>query len=445
MATTANWLNFDLPVREQVRNGAEIIDYLQGYKLIPVYGRDFGYSLNLIKTINSLAATSPSLRACISDLQNYSFGSKIDVQNTPIEGLIADKDEKELPYKDKIDFIQLLKSTGINISEVIRVSGELLDSGIRQGNEYLRIQLITALGKVKGVKFTVIDQANVMYINGNSAVMISDYFDQSYWLTVKKPEILPVSELGKPAVWKDVGGDYVTVLHIRNNATGENFYGKPIIFPVLDSLLAEYRTLVLNSKIASTEMVAKMIMFFEELPPERQRNMTVEEKVKEFRLRMGELRKQGSNESVDPKSLIGLEYPNDTNQPLAVPLQVNRDVDYAEFTLNNASSVVYAVCGWAKELTGQVQVRTGIGANLLYDLFTIKNVATITPLQQKYESVWDWIIGQIFEVKGEEIPKLSLKFEDKIRTLVEKLSVVDSTLANAKSPQKVNNNSGLNQ
>jgi len=431
------WFEFDSPIPQQIQDSSEVFEMYSKYKLIPVYGRNTYSSNKLVEVLDSLSTVSPSLRACINDLNHYSFGNALDVQKIGIAGLVAEP--AEVSQKEKETFANTLKANiNLTFPEIIRVSRELLDCDTRQGNMYLQITALTVGGRIKGVKLKSIDQKNILYIANSSTALVTEYFDPSWWAK-NPPEILPVSTLAETANWKKVGNDYTTVLHIATNASGQNFYGRPSILSVMDSLLAEYRTLVLNSKIASTETIAKLLLFFEEMPTDRQRGLSAETKQEQFSLRMAGIRELGTNEGKSPKSIVALEYPNDTNQPLVTPVQVNRDVAYAEFTLNNAASVIYAVLGWSKELTGQIQVKTGIGANILYDLFVIKNVSTIIPIQERFESIWHWVISEIYTLAGIETPFHGIKFQDNITVLVSKMTAVMEAQKSTTTISKVNN------
>lgn len=432
------WFDFESPIPEQTQHADELHDFYDKFKLIPVYSNNAYTSNRLVELLDSLATVSPSLRACINDLCHYSFGNATDVKKVSIAGLIPDS-ELKLSQSEKEAFANnLVSDFNLKLTEVIRVSRELLDCDTRQGNMYLQVTALTVGGRVKGVKLKSIDQKNILYLANSSTALVTEHFDTTWW-SKNPPQVLPISTLQEKAKWKKVGNDYTTVLHITTNAAGQNFYGRPSILSVLDSLAAEYRTLVLNSKIANTETIAKLMMFFEEMPTERQRGLPQEEKQKQFALRTAGIRELATNEGKTPKSIIALEYPNGTNQPLVTPVQVNRDVNYAEFTLNNAASVIYAVCGWSKELTGQIQVKTGIGANILYDLFVIKNVSTIIPIQERFENIWQWVIGELYTLAGQEAPAYTVKFQDNISVLVSKMTAVMEAQKATTTINKVNN------
>ena len=435
------WFEFDNPIPQQVQDSQEIYEMYAKYKLIPVYSRNNYSSNKLVEVLDSLSTVSPSLRACINDLNHYSFGNALDVKKVGIAGLVPET--TEISQSEKEGFANKLKADlGLTFPEIIRLSREMLDVDTRQGNMYLQITALTVGGRVKGVKLKSIDQKNILYLANSSTALVTEFFDPTWWAK-KAPEVLPISTLQGGANWKKVGNDYTTVLHITTNAAGQNFYGRPSILSVMDSLLAEYRTLVLNSKIANTETIAKLMMFFEEMPIERQRGLSQKDKQDQFGLRMAGIRELGTNEGKSPKSIVALEYPNGTNQPLVTPVQVNRDVNYAEFTLNNAASVIYAVCGWSKELTGQVQVKTGIGANILYDLFVIKNVSTIIPIQERFENIWHWVITELYTLADLEAPIYNIKFQDNISVLVSKMTAVMEAQKNSTTVTKVNNSTPI--
>lgn len=383
----------------------------------------------MVNLIDDLAQVCPSHQACVRDLGFYAFGSSVGVQPRGEQGLTRETSTfEDIPLSQRKKFAADLKAKlGLSIMEILSTSNAMLASELRSGNIYLKITVNTAGGKVGDVQVDSIEQKNILYFTTGQAFLHTEYFTE-YWWSRKRPEILPVSHIGEDANWKRVGDDFVTVLHIKSNGTNKQYYGVPNALAVLDCMLAEYRTLVLNSKIASTELVSKLIMFFEEPPQERIRNLSAEERQAQFSQQIKALRgvatNEGETERNAAKAIIALQYPNDTNQPVVEPVTVNRDVAYAEFTLNNAASMIYAIHGWAKELTGQVQVKTGIGANILYDIFSIKNVSTVIPLQNKYENIWEWVITQCENLLETSVGDYSIKFPDNIGQLTLQLSAV---------------------
>jgi hypothetical protein len=256
-------------------------------------------------------------------------------------------------------------------------------------------------------------------IKDGAYAMVTEKFDEQWWYT-NKPQIIPVSMVGGSMNFKKVGNDYITLVHYKANGEGK-WYGRPKILSILDCMIAEYKTLLLNAKISSTELVSKLIFFFEEQDPARTRGLTKEEKQLIFNTRATSLRDVTTNEGDKVHSIAALEYPFGTKEPKAEKLQVNRDVNYATFSLDNAASMIYSINGWSKELTGMVQVKTGIGANILNDLFTIKNSSTIEPLQRRYESFWSWVIGEVENQMSLTESKYAIKFPNVVEGLVKRM------------------------
>ena len=73
-------------------------------------------------------------------------------------------------------------------------------------------------------------------------------------------------------------------------------------------------------------------------------------------------------------------------------------------------------------MTSARQAKTNLGGNLLYDLFTMKNEATIEPRQGRFEDLINQILAQILERESgpADFQGYGLKFPDIITRMIEK-------------------------
>lgn len=414
---------FESTVYQQIVDAEELIKVFDKYRLIPVYSTDKGTSHEFTRFLYELSELSPSHQSCKKDMQTYIFGNALDIVEKTYPSLLYKADDvKDIELSKKITYATQLKEIGISLGKIIEVSKALFSDELDSGNFYLHVRIATVLGEKKKVILTPVKQLNVMYLNvPKPYVMVTEKFDESWWIT-KPPKIYPVSYIEQPLnLQEEANGDLTTVIHFKGNDDAK-YYGRPRILTVIDCMMAEHKTLQLNSKIAATETLSKILMLFEELPPERTRSMTAEKQIEDFNKRMMSLRQITTNEGNKAHSIAAIEYPNGTTQPTTVKLDVNRDTIYAEFSLSNAASMIYSTHGWSKELTGMVQVKTGIGANILYDLFIIKNTSTVEPNQRKYEAFWGWLLGEIEVNMGLPESGLSIKFPDAVTSLVTKIT-----------------------
>lgn len=433
---------FATPLYPQVTDTEDVYKLFQKYSLIPVFSNNTSTSNCFLNFLYDLCEVSPSQQSCIKDMQTYAFGNALGVVEKTYPYLMHEEegDVKKVEVSEKVNYAKYLKKLGISFPTIIETSKSLFTDETISGNYYMMLRIVTA-GDSFSVKVTPLKQKNVMYVDvkdGNFA-LVTEKFDELWW-TNNKPKIYPVTIVGEDMNFKKEGNDYVTLIHFKANGEGK-WYGRPKILCILDCMIAEYKTLLLNAKISSTELVSKLIFFFEEQDPTRTRGLTAEEKQIVFNSRATNLRAVTTNEGEQVHSIAALEYPFGTKEPKAEKLQVNRDVNYATFSLDNAASMIYSINGWSKELTGMVQVKTGIGANILNDLFTIKNSSTIEPLQRRFEAMWTWIIDGVEKQMGLDESQYAIKFPNVVESLVGKIT--DQQIKkNATKPVTDLNNNG---
>jgi hypothetical protein len=124
--------------------------------------------------------------------------------------------------------------------------------------------------------------------------------------------------------------------------------------------------------------------------------------------------------------IAAMQYPFGGKKPEILTFDVNRDTEYARFTVEKATSSVYAAHGWAKELTGQATVKAGVGANMLYDLFLVKNVATIRPIQERFSAIFADVFDNIDAVIGRNPLSMTIKYPDIISDMIKTFRDADA-------------------
>lgn len=450
------FLQFKSPLPEALKDPKKINDLFHKYDIIPYYGDEQNTSHGLLSIIADLADLSPSHTACKRDLKAYAFGGRLDVQRYGIAGLSLSEEESLVSDPNiKIQFFQRLIELGLSPASLLNITKNLFDLLKDGGNAFLHIKEIRVGNTVK-FELTPWHFTQAGYLMRDSskddinAVVLTAYWDEEYWRKVP-PLVLPVSLIGEPYNWKESQNIRETVLHLKVENTRTHIYGKSELLSVMNALYAEYKTLELNAKIAGTELTAKHLLAFEETDPARIGRNGKESKAAsgigtkrtDFKTRIQALRELVTADGPDEKAtgLAGIQYPKGGQPPTLLNFNVNRDVDYAKWTAENAASVVFSVNGWAKELTGQVSIKAGVGANMLYDLFLVKNVSTIRPMQDYYATtVWADIFSNLNEVIGKQFSGLTVKYPDLITQMIVSFKNAANPLEQGNNPIQRDNN-----
>ena len=450
------FLQFRNPIPEALKDPKKISDLFKKYDIIPYFGDEQQTSHGLLSIIADLADLSPSHTACKRDLKAYAFGGRLDVQRYGIAGLSLSEEESLISDPNlKVRFFTRLMELGLPPASMLSITKSLFDLLKDGGNAYLHIKEIKVGGTIK-YEFTPwhFTQAGYLMRNHSSdidAIVLTAYWDEDYWHKVP-PLVVPVSIIGEPYNWKETDNYRETVLHLKIENTRTHIYGKSDLLSVMNALYAEYKTLELNAKIAGTELTAKHLLAFEETDPARIGRNGRESKAAQggigtkktdFKTRIQALRELVTADGPDDKAtgLAGIQYPKGGQPPTLLNFNVNRDVDYARWTADNAASSVFSVNGWAKELTGQVSIKAGVGANMLYDLFLVKNVSTIRPMQDFYaNTVWADVFTNINPVVGKEFAGLTVKYPDLITQMIVSFKNAANPLEQGNNPIQRDNN-----
>ena len=126
-----------------------------------------------------------------------------------------------------------------------------------------------------------------------------------------------------------------------------------------------------------------------------------------------------TNEGKQARSMAVLEYEGD-EKPTVEKLGINRDYKYNEFSLRTASSYIHASHDVPKEISRMVQTGSGIGSNILKDLYVQFDASVVQPRQVKYENFWQHVFELTFEFMGREFD-YGIQFDRNIATMIESL------------------------
>src|SRR5690606_32608646 len=199
------------------------------------------------------------------------------------------------------------------------------------------------------------------------------------------------------------------------------WYGKPDDMANMFFKFNEFQEGNLHSKITSTEVVSKGFLAIKAAPPEEDEDDSEETKELEFKETVNTLRgvmtQQGTHG--ESQSMAVFQYDGD-QQPLWVPLEVNRDAKYHQFVLDNAVSEIYAGFHWAKGLTGFAKTNAGIGSETLINLLIVKNEPVIKKTQQRSSHELDIVLHGIWDFIGghEDVKGMSIVFPELIADLI---------------------------
>lgn len=396
-------MNFNLinPIPEVLKDPKELNRLLRKYEIVPYYGQGEDTSHTMLDTLRDLCELSTSHVACKNDIGAWAFASGFNIVKKQIPGLYI---PMAIPASEQesFKFIQSFAKYGINPVQLIELTMRMFNSMRDSGNAYLLIRVAKVNSTIQ-VFFDVLDYEDTAYLvpkskNSDLTLINTPIWKEDYWVK-NPPKIYTASTPGKPFNFKEKSSVFETVLHIKNPTN--YFYGRPRILSVLNAMFSEFSALDLMAKVTGTEFVTKTILAFEEINPSR-KFASGESADTIFNKRITRLRQITTNEGgSSAKSLAAIEYPHGGQPPTEIKLDVNRDTDYAQYQSDTASSVIYENHAWSKELTGRINTKSGIGGNILGDLFKLKNRSTIIPLQKQMEYVWNEVFNNLAPWIGE--------------------------------------------
>jgi len=417
------------PIPATVKDTEELNKTFDKWKVIPQYGTSNYTSHTLLELIQTLVEMSPTFKAAMKDLNTYIFGRRVMVCSGMMAGLQSDV--VELDFADQVEFDTWLKERNIKFRNVLKLSRRMNSHLEANSNTWLYVRRITS-GDAIRYDMKVKHYKHVFYYPsqdiGQEFVLITKWITDKQKMEKFPPKILPVTKNGETIVWHNAGdGVQEAIIHIqKEDQDGESdYYSRSDLIPILTWLYVDFQVGNLNSKTSATEMISKKILAFQAPDPaaieeEEQDEEVLEElvdndiavKVRKpsmFRRNMAILKELVTNLSAHPSlqkdgsksaSIAGLEYPHSGVPPTPIDLEMNRDTKHQEFQVEKAVRYICTVLGWSPELLGVQPTKTNLGGNLLYDLFTMKNEATVRPRANYFEDLWNDLFDQIKELDG---------------------------------------------
>lgn len=442
------------PIPDTVKDPQDVTEFFNSYKIIPYYGTTEMTSHAVLDLYQVLTTYSPTFRSVTKDISFYTFGLSASIVGRVIPGL--NLEPVELEPAQQIAYEAWLKERNILIRNLLRTMARA-DLHIEvSGNAWLVIRRIEVAGQVR-YDFKVPHYKHVALLAENSSrpepydfAMITRYLydpERVAKLSEYPPTILPVTPEGEQIIWAESEGETnvrKALIHLKkqNDDDESDYYARPDIVAILDWLYTEIKNGEQNSKIAATDLITKVLLAFQapdpntlpEEDPDAVWELTsdgqIGAKEKDYFARNMVVLKQlvtnlgkhpsamGQEESA--ASIAGVEYPFSGVAPTPIDLEMNRDTKHQQFQLDMAIGQICQILRWAPELTSIRQTKTQLGGNLLYDLFTMKNQATIKPKQMRWETVMNEILGQILAMESgpAEFQGYGLKLPDNISDMI---------------------------
>lgn len=416
-------LSLQNPIQENNDDSVELKNIFETYKIIPFYGSTMESNHSFINVLEDLTLLSASHRSCKEDIKRYAFGGHDSFYN-----YATNKDASDSEIRT---FLEILTNFGLDIDELSEFTEMIFDGMSDFGNAFLRVRIIKSKVATK-VYLSLVHPDNIAYLETSIAeddqCIITKKFSEEYWKK-NPPEILPINAINGNFNWKEESESGIKtsecIVHIKNKNDKSDYYGRPTITPVINWLYTEWQISDTAVKTNSTEFTAKYLLFFQEVDPARlyvkpesNLNNGGTNASGGVDARMRKLRQLATVEGADPKSIIGMDYPFGSDAPKIEKLQVFRDTNHMKEMVNLATSYIYSVWSWAKELTGFETAKGGIGSNIVFDLFRVKNISTIKPIQKKYSTIMAKVISGIFKHELINSEPLAIQYNNLIEQII---------------------------
>lgn len=421
-------LEIQNPIPRIVENANEILqikgynDLFTEFRLLPAYGFGQYQSLGFLFTLLDLAQMSPSHNACKNDIVEYAFG------DSPI---YLDENNEAISDSQKSKTQKKLSELSIDNHTILDLSRQCYHSLSDTGNAFLFIR-ISKVDNQTSVYFELIPIQNIAYIATKEGeqrkCVITEKWDKQYWKDYP-PKIVSVTD-SKGFIFLDSNkkkDSFDTVFHMKSSG---KWYGKPKVLSGLTDMFTEIRMRDTIGKVSDTMLVAKHILLKQREDVHSFENGS-EDLARKEQADADAIRGILTNTGKKAQSMAILHYPNGLEKPSILDLNIVRDFAYNTGTLADSSSFIYSLHGWSKELTGAKSTASGLGANLLLNLFVIKNSSTIVPLQVEFSRYWSRIMQIIDSQVDIGLTDIKIGFKDKVSEVVKKLSELNAN--NSKS------------
>lgn len=437
------------PIPATIRDPDDLQSFFRDLKLVPYYGTTETTSHSFLDLLKTLAELSPTFGSILGDINAYAFGINLEITTRNIPGLKSDTEP--LSEDNQIEYVQYLRTLNISARTIVKLSKRINTHLSICGNAYLIVKRVTVGGTVQYF-FKVPHFKNVVYVFsqdvGEEFLMVSKFIGDLEKLYKYPPKILRVTTEGEGLRWTQTGpGVEEAIVHIKNDndIDDSDFYNRPFILGAMPWLYTDWKMGELSSKVSATDLVTKILLALEGPDPDAIGDEDGDElieltgngqigqrrKMDYFERNMLVLKQLVTNMGRHPStvgdaraasSIAAIEYPKGSAPPTSIPLELNRDTDYHTYQVEKAAVIICESLRWAPELISNRPALATLGGNLMYDIFTIKNEATIRPIQVKIEDLFNEILSQIHEIEGSPIQftEYGISFPDIITEMIDK-------------------------
>ena len=411
------------------------------FNIVPYYGDDESTSHCWLELLQAICALTPSIKACKKDFKKYCFtGIDIVAKSTPgFMPDMVDGTEEVMDLATKQGHIETLKALGIHPLEILKHSKKIESDWIDSGNLFLRIRIINSPETGTIVEFKPLPYTQVAFKRNkryeiDKEVYYTKKWSEEYWEENEKPDKYPVTPyLAEEMKWNEFEIKATkttvkeTVVHVMNQNDDSDYYGRPDLLAVLDWAFVEINYGQLVNKISNTEILTKTILAFQSPDPATMRGGA--ETIKDaFKNMMKDLRifmtNKGSRK--EAKSMVGIRYPYSGTPPTPIDLEVNRNEDYQESSLEQAKNFLYSNLGWSPILTGAERQKSGLGSNLLLNTFVTYYNSTIIPKQMFYADIWNWILCEVLKETNNIEIDWGIQFTSLAKKVISDMSELDN-------------------
>jgi hypothetical protein len=410
--------------------------------IIPYFGNEPREGTLFLQLIREICGLSPTFNSTMNAKNKFTFGSRTKIGSNTRPGLYQEN-QAETPLSTQESYSDRVEELGLPLNQILSTAENLNRHYCESGNAWLIIKRATVAGVTK-YKMHAEHYLNCAYLTPKPGEEMRNFALVSPYITdiqkmrdTGKWKILEAVRPGDPLIWskKDNGVEYA-LIHIMDESGTEpnSVYGRSRQLSCLMAMYAEYYQETLNAKVSSTDIVTKLLIAMEGPSPENydMEDFENEELYEVGNTGIGAKRKGLFERNMDrikmlttnvgsfeeTSSIFGMEYPSGANPPTPIKLDLNRDVNYNTWSTDRCSRVIASVNGYFSDLLNLTKTPSGIGGNMLKDLFLIMRAGTIAPDQAFWETVLNGVLKQIPELEQD----LGLQLLDNIEQLVQSLT-----------------------
>jgi hypothetical protein len=241
------------PIAQEVRNAEHERMYLYQYPVVPFMERgDVTFNL-----LTKLCKLSVSNGAIINAVTEFVLGGQLEVRRKKVEGFARLPGELPVSTEEVVAYTSWL-SSWINPGALLKVMRQAFDNWMRYGNAYIEVVLSSVAGE-RHAKIYSHDADRCLYLatlSGMDRVLLVS----PYWYRHTNYGDEPVAVPLYPNFSESADGTRRTMLHIKNDVSGREWYGEPIYLPALYYIYNEIQLGQYSSEAYASDFTGKVFM-----------------------------------------------------------------------------------------------------------------------------------------------------------------------------------------